>query len=39
MQMIGEYTELGTNEPGIDFAVDAVVRYTMDRENIVIRQF
>lgn len=25
MQMIGENTELGTNQPGIDFAVDGVV--------------
>lgn len=36
--MIAEYTELGINEPGMGFAVDAVVRYTMDRENNVIRQ-
>lgn len=25
MQMIRENTELGTNQPGIDFAVDGIV--------------
>lgn len=39
MQMIGENTEQGTNQPGIDFAVDGAVDTQWARKRMYLENF
>lgn len=39
MQMIRENTELGTNQPGIDFAVDGVVDTQWTKKRMYLENF